>query len=77
MILDLSMLFRSMKGTKDLLRVLIFILIVPSSSALQKMEPLRFGTVKKEDYNILFNHTPIQQNSVVKEITLSQEVRTK
>ena len=77
MISDPSMLFKSMKDIKDQSKALTFILTVPFSSAHQKTEQQRSGTVRKEDYSILCNLTQTQQNSADKEITSSQVDPTK
>lgn len=73
MILDLSMLFKSTKDTKALWRVSISILTVLIWSAHQRTERLKYGTVKREDYNILFNPIQTQQSSAGRAIILCQE----
>ena len=77
MIWDRSMWFKCIKDIKDLLKVLIFILIVLFWSVLLKMEPLRFGTVRKEGWNTPLSPIPIRLSSADREITSSLEGLTK
>jgi hypothetical protein len=73
MILDPNTLFKSTKDTKALLKVSIFILTAHTSSAHQKTEQPKYGTVKRGDFNIPFSHTQTQRSSADKATTLSRE----
>ena len=70
MTLDLNMSYKYMKDIKDLSKVLISIHIAPILSVHRKMEPRRYGIVKKEDWNIPWNHILIQLSLVGKVIIL-------
>jgi hypothetical protein len=73
MIFGLSTWFRSTRGTRDQSKVLIFILTVLIWSAHHKTEQPKYGTVKREGFNTLFNHTQIPPSLVGRATILSQE----